>query len=152
MKKLFLPLAAVLCALLAASPAHSAAAPAANPELVPDIVTTGFAAYSRSGYSLALDTWCKGSSLEVDGNAKVTIGKNLSDEENFAGSFAGAETIKVVGLSPSSTLVYTFAKYQKGGLYLCFACVKSAGKWLVTSIVSNSDPAKVLPTNILSGQ
>jgi len=136
----------------ALTPAHgaAAAAPAAAAGM-PDTVAAGFAIYAKNGYASAIDAWSKGSSLEIDAASRNAITKSLSDAENTAGTFAGAELIKSVSLSPSSTLVYVFAKYQKGGLYLAFACSKSGGKWLVTSVTANVDPAKVLPTNILSG-
>jgi len=150
MKKLFLALILV-CAALVSARSATAAAQAAAPSGMPDTVTLGFTTYARSGYATAVDAWAKGSSLEIDVVSKNAITKSLSDEENTAGTFVAAELIKSVSLSPSSTLVYVFAKYQKGGLYLAFACSKTPTKWVVTSVVASVDPSKVLPTAILSG-
>jgi len=150
---------ALLCATstssLAQNPA-SAAAPAPNTGStvsgVPDIVANGFLDYMKGGFSSAVEAWSKGSSLEVDSTAKNALSKSLSDEENVAGTFVSPEIIRVVTLSTSSTLVYIFGKYQRGSLFMCFACYKTTDKWLVTSVDIDVDPVKVLPTNLLSGQ
>ena len=130
MKKLLLALALVFSALAPANGA-TAAAPASNPSGLPDTVASGFAIYSKNGYASAIDAWSKGSSLEIDAAARNAITKSLSDAENTAGTFVGAELIKSVPLSQSSMLVYVFAKYQKGGLYLAFACSKTPAKWRI---------------------
>ncbi len=133
------------------APAAPAAAPAAPASTMPDTVALGFATYARSGYAPAVDVWARGSSLEIDVVSKTAVTKSLSDEENTAGTFVTAELIKTVGLSASSSLTYVFVRYQRGGLFMAFTCSKTPTKWLVTSINAAVDPAKVLPTAILSG-
>jgi len=135
----------------AATPAGAPTAPATTVSGVPDAVASGFLTYMKEGYATAVEFWSKGSSLNLDSAAKTALNKSLSDEENIAGTFVAPEIIRVVNLSPSSLLVYIFGKYQRGGLYMCFACYKTSDKWLVTSVASDADPAKVLPTNILAG-
>ncbi len=119
---------------------------------VPDTLANGFLIYMKSGYATAVEAWSRGSSLEIDANAQLAVTKSLSAEESVAGTFIAPEIIKTVNLSPSSMLVYIFGKYQRGGLYMCFACYKSQEKWLVTSIDCDGDPAKVLPEYLRSGQ
>jgi len=152
MKKLFL-LLALMCATASSSLAQNTAPASSSAGAgVPDIVAGGFTAYIKSGYATAVEFWSKGSSLNLDAPTKTAINKSLSDEENIAGSFIAPEVIKIVNLSSSSILVYISGKYQRGGLYMCFACFKPVDKWLVTSITCDQNPAKILPTEILSGQ
>lgn len=157
MKKLLLALA-VVCATVTSGLAQ-AVAPAVLPAPttvsgVPDTVAAGFTTFMKSGYATAVEVWSRGSSLNLDANATAVINKSLSDEESIAGSFVSPEIIKIVNLSSSSTLVYILGKYQRGALYMCFACYMSPSpdKWLVTSIACDTDPAKILPTNLLGGQ
>jgi hypothetical protein len=122
---------------------------------VPDVVVNGFAAYQRGSYSEAINVWVKDSGLDINTPFKSALNKLLSDTEVADESFVGPELIRNVALTPSSSLVYVFAKYKKGAMYMCFSCYKTAApenKWLVTSITADSDPSKILPFNLLGGE
>jgi hypothetical protein len=71
---------------------------------------------------------------------------------NNAGKFLGADAVRVVKLSYSTAEVYAVAKFERQVVYLGFTCYKTGDKWIITVINANKDPAKVLPTAMMSGQ
>jgi len=156
MKKILASLVVVGClAALILTPRTSAAnSPAASPTepAIPDVVVNGFKEFKTGGYSAAITTWSHDSSLLLDSAAQLALNNFFSQISNNAGPFVGADMVRVVNLSPNTEIVYAVTKYERHLVFISFTCYKANNKWLVTWIDADKDPAKVLPTNILSGQ
>ncbi len=156
MKKILacLVVAGILAALVIvprAPAASTAPASAAEPTL-PDIVVAGFKEFKTGGYTAATNAWARDSSLLQDSQTLLALNTYLSQVCNNAGTFVGADIIRVVNLSANSEVVYATAKFERQLVFLSFTCYKMGDKWLITMIDADKDPAKVLPTNIMSGQ
>jgi hypothetical protein len=151
MKKILasLIIAGGLAALLMAQ--KTPAAPAADSDL-PDVVVNGFKEYKTGGYTAATNAWARDSSLLLDPLTLQTLQTYLNLIGNNSGPFTSADVVKVVKLSTSTEEVYTVAKFERQLVYLSFTCFKTGDKWIITVIDADKDPAKVLPTNIMSGE
>jgi hypothetical protein len=150
MKNLFVALV-FIGSLLQLGGAQTAPTPVTTTDGVPQIIADGFTAFKSGSYATATVTWSRGSNLELDVQATTAVQATLSKMQNLGGNYLSAELIKIVNLAPSSELVYVIVKYQRGQVFMCFTCYKPAEKWVITSITADADPAKILPTNILSG-
>ena len=127
--------------------------PTRNPA-VPAIIAAGFDTYAKSGSKAALDVWFKGSPLDGDVTAKGNLNIAMGKTEAVFGKMLGWDFLKTVSLTPSTTVVYTNLKLEKGPLWIAFYCYRPtpASEWTVYSMGLDSNPIKVLPPGILAGQ
>jgi len=149
MKKLLASLALCL-ALLAPGSAQSAATVPANSS-VPDVVSKGFDAYNKS-FSDAVDAWFTDSPLNKDLATKTNFMSALSGFETGYGKYIGWELVKVVTLTPSTSIVYAVLKFEKGPVWMAFMCYKPKDQWIVSSMNLNQNPQPILPASLLAGQ
>jgi hypothetical protein len=151
MKKILtcLILACTLSAPVMAQRTPSAGSASAG---LPDIVVDGFKEFMSGGYTAATNAWARDSSLLLDSQALQSLNNYFNQVSSNAGTFVGADIVRVVKLSANTESVFAVAKFQRQVVFMSFTCYRTSDKWLITWIDANKDPSLILPTNIMSGQ
>lgn len=120
---------------------------AAEPD-VPAVLSSGFAAYKQDGAAAAIDAWLAGSPLAGDKAAQSQAAALLGVEAYF-GKFQGWDVIRSYRISPSSTLTFTEARFEKGVAFMRFLTFQTGGKESVTQFFFHTQPEQILPNGLL---
>ncbi len=146
-------LMAVSClVVLLAAPLLGSVREAASAEAeIPPVVLSGLEAYKQSGPEEAFKVWLAGSPLEGEKMAMSQV-NNFRQVESLYGPYEGFNPIKVVELTPKSTIVYLQINFQKGPLFASFVCYQGqGGGWAVAWLKFHTEVDMILPSQILSG-
>lgn len=118
----------------------------------PTIVSDWLSVYEKSGEKEAMAVWFKGSPIETDTNATISISALFNRLETAYGKMIGFEPIRTVPVAPSFCRVYVLIKYERSPLFGVFECYKIDGKWAVTTVDFNVKASSILPAHVLEGQ
>ena len=138
----------VLSLLLLVGPLSTAFAQNAS-DSAKALVENGFAAYLNGDASAAVKVWAKGSMLEGNPQA-ASLANDFRKVERAYGKPQSIDMLKQVTLSPRSQVVYFTINYETGIEYARFQAYRStAGAWVLTHLLFNSDASQVLPASML---
>ena len=114
----------------------------------PPIISAGFEAYKKGGASSAIDAWLVGSPMAGD-KAAQSQAATLNGIEAYYGKFQDAELIRSYRLSPSSTLTFMEARYEKGVGFMKFLTFRAGKKEGITQFLFHTQPEQILPSELL---
>jgi hypothetical protein len=122
---------------------------AARAQAVPELLTRGFEAYERGGYSAALDAWFTGWGPDDVDPVKGRFVEVFQQMESQAGPFVGSEFLGTVLWGEHSRRVYALVLYEERPLFARFDIYQIDGVWRILNISLNTDPEQVLPPGLL---
>ena len=137
-----------LSCLLAAPLFGSAREASAQEPEIPPVVLSGLEAYKQSGPEQAFKIWLAGSPVEGEKIAMSQV-NGFRQVESLYGPYQGFDPIRIVPITPNTTLVYLQINFQKGPLFSSFMCYQTKSGWVITWLNFHTEVDKILPPNIL---
>lgn len=115
---------------------------------IPPVVLSGLDAYKEGGAEAAFNAWLSGSPSEGDKSA-LSQANIFRQVETLYGAYQGFDPIKIVNLTPKTTLVYLQINFQKGPLFASFLCYREVDNWIIPMLTFNTEVEKIIPSEIL---